>query len=228
MKHFLIIGGSSGIGKSLAKQLKHHGKVSATFFKNDSDLDEEISWHHHDCLNPNFDWMPDTLDGIAYCPGSIQLKPFKRFNSEHFLEDYRLNVVGAVESIQAALPALKKSGSASIVLFSTVAVQNGFNFHSLVASSKGALEGLGKALAAELAPSIRVNVIAPSLTETQLSENLLNSPQKVEHNSERHPLKRIGRAEDIANLAELLMTDKGSWISGQVLKIDGGLSTLKI
>jgi len=228
MKQYLVIGASNGIGKSLAHKLKQHGKVTGTYFNNQSDLDGEIDWHHHDSLNPNFDWMPETLDGLVYCPGSIQLKPFKRFKSEDFVDDYKLNVVGAVESIQAALPALKKTENASVLLFSTVAVQNGFNFHSLVSSSKGAIEGLGKALAAELAPAVRVNVIAPSLTQTQLSQNLLNSEQKIEHNSQRHPLKRIGQAEDIANLAELLLTDKGSWITGQVLKIDGGLSTLKI
>jgi len=228
MKHYLIIGGSNGIGKSLASKLKEHARVTATYFNNQSDLDGDITWHHHDSMNPNFDWMPEELDGLVYCPGSIQLKPFKRFKSEDFVEDYKLNVVGAVESIQAALPSLKKTKNASIVLFSTVAVQNGFNFHSLVSSSKGAIEGLGKALAAELAPTVRVNVIAPSLTQTQLSQNLLNSEQKIEHNAQRHPLKRIGQAEDVANLAELLLTEKGSWITGQVLKIDGGLSTLKI
>ena len=130
--------------------------------------------------------------------------------------------------IQAALPKLKDSDNASIVLFSTVAVQSGLNFHSLVASSKGAIEGLTRALSAELAPKIRVNCIAPSLTDTPLAASLLNTDQKKEANALRHPLKRIGTATDIANMAEFLLSDKSSWITGQILHVDGGMGSIKL
>jgi NAD(P)-dependent dehydrogenase (short-subunit alcohol dehydrogenase family) len=144
------------------------------------------------------------------------------------MEDYKLQVLGAIKSIQAVFPRLKKSTSASIVLFSTVAVQSGFHYHSLVSTSKGAIEGLTRTLAAELAPSIRVNCIAPSLTDTPLSGNLLNLPEKREAHALRHPLKRTGTAEDIANLAEFLLTATSSWITGQILHVDEGISSLKV
>jgi NAD(P)-dependent dehydrogenase (short-subunit alcohol dehydrogenase family) len=154
--------------------------------------------------------------------------PFNRIASKDFIKDYNLQVVGAVKVIQAALPKLKESKNGSIVLFSTVAVQLGLNFHSLVASSKGAIEGLTKALAAELAPTIRVNCIAPSLTNTPLAASLLNSDQKIDANAQRHPLKRVGTPLDIANAVEFLLTDKSSWVTGQILSIDGGMSTIKL
>ena len=136
-------------------------------------------------------------------------------------------MIGAVKLIQAVLPRLKKSGNASIVLFSTVAVQTGLPYHTQVAASKGAIEGLTKALAAELAPTIRVNCIAPSLTDTPLAASLLNTEQKKEANALRHPLKRIGTTEDIANMAAFLLSQKASWITGQILHVDGGMSSLK-
>ena len=145
----------------------------------------------------------------------------------YFIGDFQLHLVGAVKTIQACLPNLKNSPHAAIVLFSTVAVQTGFNFHSMVASSKGAVEGLTKALAAELAPKIRVNCIAPSITDTPLSAALLNTAEKKEANAQRHPLKKIGKPEDLANLASFLLSEKSSWITGQVLHADGGMSSLK-
>jgi NAD(P)-dependent dehydrogenase (short-subunit alcohol dehydrogenase family) len=227
MKQFVIIGGSSGIGKSIAKKLKNQGEVSATYFQNQEDLEDGVNWQFFDALNPNYDWLPDQIDGLVYCPGAINLKPFKRIDRKTLIEDFNLQVGGAYETIQKALPALKKSDNASVLLFSTVAVQNGFNFHSLVSTSKGAIEGLTAALAAELAPNIRVNAIAPSLTQTNLSSKMLNTEIKMEQNNNRHPLKRIGQPEDIANMAELLLTEKGSWISGQIMKVDGGMSSIK-
>ena len=137
-------------------------------------------------------------------------------------------MVGAVKVIQACLPKLKNASNSSIVLFSTIAVQMGFNFHSLVASSKGAVEGITKALAAEFAPKIRVNCIAPSITDTPLAASLLNTEEKKEANAQRHPLKKIGKAEDLANLAEFLLSEKSSWITGQILHADGGMSSLKV
>jgi NAD(P)-dependent dehydrogenase (short-subunit alcohol dehydrogenase family) len=143
------------------------------------------------------------------------------------MQDYNLQVVGAIKSIQAVLPKLKASNGASIVLFSTVAVQLGLNFHSQVAASKGAIEGLTRALSAELAPSIRVNCIAPSLTDTPLAASLLNSEQKMEANAQRHPLKRVGTVQDISEMACFLLSNKTSWITGQVLHVDGGMGNIK-
>jgi NAD(P)-dependent dehydrogenase (short-subunit alcohol dehydrogenase family) len=178
--------------------------------------------------NPNFDFLPDTFDGLVYCPGNISLRPFARIKSEDFMADFNLQVLGAIRCIQAVLPRLKNSENASIVLFSTVAVQLGLGFHSQVAVSKGAIEGLTRALAAELAPKIRVNCIAPSLTDTPLAASLLSSEEKREANAQRHPLKKIGTTQDIANMVEFLVTDKSSWMSGQILHLAGGMSSLKV
>jgi NAD(P)-dependent dehydrogenase (short-subunit alcohol dehydrogenase family) len=232
MKNYLIIGGSGGIGMALAKQLAQSGNnVIATYNKNEPvQGDSNIRFHQLNVLddNINLDFLPDELSGIAYCPGSINLRPFERIKPADFESDYKLQVIGAIKIIQAVLPKLKKAENASIVLFSTVAVQSGFPFHTQVAASKGAIEGLTKALAAEYAPKIRVNCIAPSLTDTPLAANLLNSDQKKEANAARHPLKRIGAAEDIAHIAALLLSEKASWITGQIMHVDGGMSSLKI
>jgi NAD(P)-dependent dehydrogenase (short-subunit alcohol dehydrogenase family) len=227
MKTYLIIGASSGIGKALASELIDQGhRVIGTYHKTPPS-NEKVEFHHYDLSNET-DFIPELLDGLVYCPGSINLLPFKRIKPEDFTTDFNLQVVGAIKMIQSALPALKKSGNASIVLFSTVAVQSGFNFHTQVAVSKGAVEGLCKSLAAELSPSIRVNAIAPSLTDTPLASKILQTPEKKEANALRHPLKRIGEAEDIANAAAFLLSEKSSWITGQIIHVDGGMSTLKV
>ena len=232
MANYLIIGASSGIGKALALRLAENGHhVFGTYHKNEIPSPHPlVQYHHLNVLDENFslDFLPETLSGVVYCPGSINLRPFERIKPDDFAGDYKLQVVGAVKTIQAVASKLKKGESASIVLFSTVAVQTGLPFHSQVSASKGALEGLTKALAAEYAPKIRVNCIAPSLTDTPLAAFLLNSDQKKEANAQRHPLKRVGTTEDIANMAEFLLSGKSSWISGQILHVDGGMSTLKI
>ncbi len=232
MKNYLIIGGSSGIGKELANQLADSGdKVVATFTKNEPVADNpNINFHRIDILEDNLslNFLPDEITGLIYCPGSINLKRFETIKPIDFETDYKLQVIGAIKVIQAVLPRLKKAQNPSIILFSTVAVQTGLPFHSQVATSKGAVEGLTKALAAEFAPKIRVNCIAPSLTDTPLSAPFLNNEAKREANALRHPLKRIGTTEDIANMAAFLLSEKGSWITGQILHVDGGMSTLKI
>ncbi len=230
MKNYLIIGASSGIGKALAQQLADQGyNVYGTFNENSTDI-SGVSFHRLNVEDDEIDlgFLPDELDGLAYCPGTINLKPFHRIKPDTFRSDYELQVIGAVKVIQSALPRLKKRDVSSIVMFSTIAVQNGFPFHSLVASSKGALEGLTKSLAAEYAPRIRVNCIAPSLTHTPLAARLLSSEEKAEAQASRHPLKKIGSSDDIAAMARFLLTDQSSWISGQVMHVDGGLSTLKV
>lgn len=232
MANILIIGASSGIGAALAQQLiaeKH--QVYGTFNKTtDISAGGFAKLQSLNALdeNPDFGFLPEVVDGLVYCPGAVNLKPFARVKPEDFVSDYQLQLIGAVKAIQACLPKLKHSTQASIVLFSTVAVQTGFNFHSLVASSKGAVEGLTKALAAEFAPKIRVNCIAPSITDTPLADALLNTDEKKQANALRHPLKKIGKPEDLANLAAFLLSEKSSWITGQVLHADGGMSSLKV
>ncbi len=231
MQNYLIIGGSSGIGQALAMQLSASGKqVIATFNKNIPSVENStIRFHHLNVLDDDIslDFLPDELAGIVYCPGSINLRPFERIKPADFVADYQLQVIGAIKIIQTVLPKLKKAENASIVLFSTIAVQSGFSFHTQVAASKGAIEGLTKALAAEYAPKIRVNCIAPSLTDTPLAASLLNNEQKKEASAQRHPLKRVGTADDIANMAAFLLSEKASWITGQILHVDGGMSSLK-
>jgi NAD(P)-dependent dehydrogenase (short-subunit alcohol dehydrogenase family) len=231
MQNYLIIGGSSGIGQQLATQLAETGnQVIATYNKNVPAIENpNISYHHLNVLEETLsvDFLPDDLTGLVYCPGSINLRPFERIKPADFEADYKLQVMGAIKLIQIVLPRLKKSENASIVLFSTVAVQSGLPFHTQVAASKGAIEGLTKSLAAEFAPKIRVNCIAPSLTNTPLAASLLNTEQKVEANAQRHPLKRIGTTEDIANMAVFLLSPKANWITGQILHVDGGMSSIK-
>ena len=231
MQQYLIIGASSGIGQQLATQLAQSGKqVIATFNKNQPVAENHnIHFHHLNVLDEtlSFNFLPDILSGLVYCPGSISLRPFERITPAGFEADFKLQVMGAIKVIQMALPRLKKAENGSIVLFSTVAVQTGLPFHTQVAASKGAIEGLTKALAAEFAPGIRVNCIAPSLTNTPLAASLLNTEQKMEANAQRHPLKRIGTTGDIANMAEFLLSEKSSWITGQIMHVDGGMSAIK-
>lgn len=231
MKNFLVIGGSSGIGRAIAEQLAAEGnQVTATYNAHPTESSGNIRYHHLDVMQDSYDlsFVPEELHGLAYCPGNILLKPFARFTADDFLNDYKLQVLGAIRVIQQLIPNLKKPEASSIVLFSTVAVQTGFNFHTLVSNSKGAIEGFTRALAAEMAPKIRVNCIAPSITDTPLAANLLNTPEKREATSQRQPLKRVGRADEVAKAACFLLKDEGSWVTGQIFHVDGGMSSLRI
>ena len=230
MKNYLIIGGSSGIGKALTEQLAHEGQVYATYNSHEIVSSKtEINYYHLDVTSDEIvlEDLPEKIHGVAYCPGSINLMPFKRIKPAQFAEDFELQVNGAIKVIQKVLPNLKAAGNSSILFFSTVAVQNGFNFHAQVAVSKGAIEGLTRSLAAEFAPTIRVNAIAPSLTETPLAGKLLSSEEKKEANAQRHPLKTIGTPENIAQLGAFLLSDKSAWITGQIIHADGGMSSIK-
>jgi len=231
MKTFLIIGASSGIGKASAEKLSSAGhQVFGTYHKHPFDSTQLIQSIELDVRSKEISLeLPiDKLDGLVFCPGSISLRPFGRIKPEDFVQDFELQVLGAVKIIQWALPLLKKSEQASVVLFSTVAVQMGLGFHSQVAVSKGAIEGLCRSLAAEFAPQIRVNAIAPSLTDTPLAHSLLSTDEKREANAQRHPLKKIGKATDIAALVEfLLLPESSGWMTGQILHVDGGMSSIK-
>lgn len=229
MVNYLVIGGSSGIGKAVCEHLSKSHQVFATYNSNQYSI-AGVHFQQYNVLDEgcSLDEIPDELNGIVYCPGSINLKPFARIPSETFLKDYELNVVGAIKSIQKVLPNLKKSKKGSIVLFSTVAVQTGMGFHSIVASSKGAIEGLTRALSAELAPSVRVNCIAPSLTRTPLASALLSSEEKAEASAKRHPLGRIGESDDMAQMVDFLLDEKSSWMTGQILALDGGMSSIRM
>lgn len=229
MKTYLVIGGSNGIGKAVVDELKINNTVVSTFNSNAIESSENAKYIHYDVMNTDavIDFIPEKLDGLVYAPGSINLKPFARIKEQDFLQDYQLQVLGAIRIIQAALPALKASGNASIVLYSTVAVQTGFTFHSIVSASKGAIEGLTKALSAELAPTIRVNCIAPSITQTNLAGSILNTDDKIAANAQRHPLKKIGQPKDIAAATCFLLSEASAWTTGQILHIDGGMSSIR-
>lgn len=230
--NYVIIGGSQGIGLATARQIHEFGGEVTVISRNaqSSEAATFATCIDHDVLAVGLskDQLPEVINGLVYCPGSINLKPFKSLKADAFRADYEVNVIGAVESIQAALAGLKKGDHSSILLFSTVAVQQGMPFHASVAAAKGAVEGLTRSLAAELAPKIRVNCLAPSLVDTPLAAKLLGNERQQEGATNRHPLKRYGQPEDIANMAIMLLSDQASWVSGQVIGIDGGLSRLRV
>lgn len=226
MAKYLIVGGSKGIGEAIVNELmnKNHKVV---VFSRTKQTKTDIEWHEIDVVTSNIFPEIDILDGLVYCPGSINLKPINRLTTADFLNDLTINFLSAVKVFQHYLGAIKKSSSASVVFFSTVAVLQGMPFHASISAAKAALEGFARSAAAELAPSVRVNCIAPSLTDTPLTSMLLNSDVKRENAANRHPLKQIGNVNDIAKLAVFLLCD-AHWITGQTLHVDGGLSTLRV
>ncbi len=225
---YLLIGGNSGIGLKTAKLLQSQGHTLLAASRSSGQLETlGIPVQPFDAEHPGDLDLPEQIDGLVYFPGTINLKPFHRLTSEDFLNDFRINCLGAVHAIQQALPALKKAPNASIVLFSTVAVAQGMAFHASIAAAKAAIEGLTKSLAAELAPKIRVNAIAPSLTDTPLASQLLGTDDKKAASEKRHPLQAVGKPEDVARLAAFLLSDSSSFITGQIHRPDGGLSSVR-
>lgn len=229
-KNILLIGGSHGIGFEIALKLynDHNIFIASRTSENLGNL--EVTHIPYDASKDEIDTsvLPERIDGFVYCPGSINLKPFKMLNAKAFEEDMQINFMFLIKIIHGLLPKLKNSDQASLIFFSTVAVKVGMPFHTSIAAAKGAIEGFAKALAAEYAPQFRVNVIAPSLTDTPLAERLLGNDKKKELMNNRHPMKRVGQAEDIANIAKFLLSDDSSWITGQVIGVDGGMSTLNV
>jgi 3-oxoacyl-[acyl-carrier protein] reductase len=231
-KTYIVVGGSTGIGLALTRSLSAAGHRILVYSRSADQLASLSGVEHFalDIVQQDFplETIPEQVHGLAYCPGSINLRAFSSLKPESFREDLEINLLGAVKSIQAALKALKNTPGSSIVLFSTVAVGLGMPFHASVAAAKGAVEGLTRSLAAELAPNTRVNCIAPSLTDTPLAARLLNSDDKREASAARHPLKKVGSAEEIAALAKFLLSDDAAWITGQVMHQDGGMSAVKV
>ncbi len=228
IKKYVIVGGSKGIGLELVRAIGKSGDVVSI---SRTGMDEghgiDVTEFLCDATTDELPEIEGPINGLAYCPGSINLRPFNRLSVDDFESDLRVNLFGAVRSIQKYLPALKAAERASIVLFSTVAVQTGMGFHASIAAAKGAVEGLTRSLAAEFAPAIRVNCVAPSLTDTPLAERLLNSPEKREAAAQRHPLKAFGTPQDAASVAAFLLSDETKWITGQVIHVDGGIGNLR-
>ncbi len=228
MKNYVIVGASSGIGFELARLLSVSNQIT-TLSRNENELNtlNNNTFYRVDIgeENPAFPVIDKPIDGLIYCPGTINLKPFRAIKPEDYLNEWNINFLGAVKTIKHFLPQLQLGANPNIVLFSTVAVKMGMPFHASISAAKGAIEGLTRSLAAEFAPKIRVNAIAPSLTNTPLAEKLLNAETKIKAAEERHPLKKIGEPTDIAEAVMYLLN--ANWVTGQILSIDGGMSTIK-
>jgi len=233
---YLIFGATGSIGSSLAQQLKDSNQEAHLISRNEDELktlSEKLgfSFTVADVLEDGFidqiksGVSDDTIKGLAYCIGSIDLKPIKRVTESDMNQCMKLNVYSAIATIQGFQDELKKSNG-SIVLFSSVAAQRGFTNHTIIASAKAAIEGLTVTLAAELSPSTRVNCIAPSLTNSKISKSMLKSEVVAEALAKAHPLKRLGEGSDSASLAKFLLSDESSWITGQIIGVDGGRSSL--
>jgi NAD(P)-dependent dehydrogenase (short-subunit alcohol dehydrogenase family) len=228
--NYLVVGGGSGIGEKVVEKLTLAGHKVFAASRNIADANlppgvEPIIFNVTE--DDTLEGLPDVLDGLVYCPGSINLKPFHRIKAADFQAEWELNFMGAVKVTQQVLGLLKKSENPSVVYFSTVAVQLGLPFHSSISASKGAIEGLTRSLAAEYAPKIRFNAIAPSLTDTPLAASLLSNDKKREANAERNPLKLIGEAQDIANMCSFLLSQESRWMTGQILAVDGGMGSIR-
>lgn len=228
MKNIVIIGGSKGIGLEILKQQLANGNLVYNISRTIPDVTNTNLKHFG--INVLEDTLPEieNIDTLIYCPGSINLKPIGSLSIDDFRNDFEINVIGAIKAIQKYLPVLKKGNDASIVLFSTVAAKLGMPFHASIATSKAGIEGLVKSLGAELASVVRVNAIAPTITETSLSANILRNDRMKENMIERHPMKNYLKPEEVANMANFLISENAKSISGQVFEMDYGLVSFKM
>ena len=226
-KTVLIIGGSKGIGEAIVSQMLPHHHIINLSRTDPSITDANFKHYSCDVLSDELPIL-ESLDALIYCPGSINLKPFSRLNLDDFKNDFEINVLGAVRVLQHYLPALKKGQKPSVLLFSTVETKLGMPFHASIAAAKSGVEGLVKSLAAELAPSIRVNAIAPTVTRTELASKLLRNDRMEENIVQRHPLKKILNPEEVANMASYLISENASSFSGQIFEMDCGIINLKL
>lgn len=226
MKTIVIIGASRGIGNAIAQQLSSDNQI-INISRNNADNLQNVTNYNLDILT---DELPDIdqVDALIYCPGSINLKPINRLKLDDFRNDFEINVMGAVKAIQHFLPKLKNGNNPSIVLFSTVAAKLGMPFHASIAAAKGAVEGITKSLGAELAPTIRVNAIAPTVTNTDLASKLLRNERMIENIKERHPLKKYLEPNEVASMAKFLISDEAKSLSGQTFELDCGIVSFKI
>jgi len=227
MKTVIVIGGSKGIGNAIVSNLMANNKVINISRTAPEQTHENLT---HITCNVVQDKLPeiDSANSLIYCPGSINLKPISRLSMDDFKNDFEINVLGAVKSIQKYLPILKKNDKPSILLFSTVAAKLGMPFHASIAASKSGVEGLVKSLGAELAPHVRVNAIAPTVTDTQLASKLLRNEKMIDAITERHPLKKFLNPQEVAEMAVFLISDKAASLSGQVIEMDCGIVSFKI
>jgi NAD(P)-dependent dehydrogenase (short-subunit alcohol dehydrogenase family) len=226
-KTFLFAGASSVIAMEAAKLLKDNGhKIIGISTKDTNPLyDQFYQIEKYDfALFPE---ITDSIDGLVYFPGTINLKPFNRLTATEFENDFQINTLGAVAFVQAYLTNVKKSQHASIVFLSSVAASVGLPFHTSIAIAKAGIEGLTKSLAAELAPAVRVNCVAPSLVNSPLGDKFINTPDKLEQMKKRNPLKKVGDPLDVARAIVFLLGNESDWITGQVMAVDGGMNNLK-
>ena len=236
-KKILIFGGTGAIGFSIAKKMNEDGYSPVIISRNKEDLISKagnIGCDYETCDILDSDQIEklskkynDEVIGLAYCVGSINLKPIRMSKDDDFIDSFKINTLGAINVIKSNLPSLTKNNG-SILLFSTVAVQQGFANHSIVSSAKGAIEGLTHSLAAEFAPKIRVNCIAPSLTNSKMSQKIVSNENIRKAIENMHPIPKIGQGEDFGDLSYFLLSQKNSWITGQIFHIDGGRSTLRL
>lgn len=230
---YVVAGGSRGIGREIVRRLAPMAERIDVWSRAVDELEPVGSVHHHPCdLSAPAGPLPEppaSIHGVVYCPGTITLKSFRALGEDDFRRDLEVNLLGAVRVLRACQPRLTgpEGGAASVVLFSTVAVAQGMPMHASIAAAKGAVEGLARSLAAEWAPRVRVNCVAPALVDTPLASRLLSSPEKREALAARSPMRRLGTPGDAAALACFLLSDDSDWITGQVLGVDGGLSTLR-
>ena len=227
-KTYLFAGASSAIAEKTATILQNEGHKVIGISTKEKAFPYDVFYQLDQYDNALFPPINEIIDGLVYFPGTINLKPFHRLTPKEFVIDYEINDLGAALCVQSYFNQLKQSTNTSIVFISSVAAQSGMPFHNSIALTKGALESLIKALAAELAPSIRVNAIAPSLSQIPLANRFINTPEKMEASQKRNPLKKIGTSEELAEAIVFLLSEKSSWITGQILAVDGGMGTLKI